>query len=142
MNNGTKTELINGLNEDLAAEWGTIGRYVYQSSMAFGLRGAELREILEQEISDEIGHARFLSDVIVDLGGDPTTNPRHFDKPADLKAMIELDLNMELQDVANYTKHSKMAEALALTELKVKLEEMAADESRHARDLRRLLKGL
>jgi bacterioferritin len=110
--------------------------------MAFGLRGAELREILEKEVSDEIGHAKLLSDVIVDLGGDPTTNPRSFDKPTDLKAMIELDLNMELQDVANYSKHAKMAEGLGLTGLKVKLEEMAADESRHARDLRPVLKGL
>jgi bacterioferritin len=49
---------------------------------------------------------------------------------------------MERQDVENYTKHSKMAEQLGNTELKVKLEEMAADESAHARDLHRILKGL
>jgi rubrerythrin len=35
-----------------------------------------------------------------------------------------------------------MAEELGLTELKVKLENMAADESRHARELNRILKGL
>jgi bacterioferritin len=138
----TKEQLIDGLNKDLAAEWGTIMRYTYQSSKAFGLRGAELREIFDQEIPDEIGHAKYLTDVIVDLGGDPTTSPREFDKPAELKSMIELDLSLELQDVDNYTKHSKLAEKLGLTELKVKLEEMAADESRHARDLRRILKGL
>ena len=56
--------------------------------------------------------------------------------------MVEQDLNMELQDVENYTRHSKMAEQLGLTELKVKLEEMAADESRHARELNRILRGL
>ena len=36
----TKEELIRGLNEDLAAEWGTIMRYTYQASKAIGLRGA------------------------------------------------------------------------------------------------------
>jgi bacterioferritin len=137
-----KGNLIQGLNEDLAAEWGTIIRYTYQSSLALGLRGAELREILAKEIPDEIGHATFLTDVIADLGGDPTTQPRSFERPRNLKAMVELDLQMELQDVQNYTEHSKMAEELGETELKVKLENMAADESRHARELLRILKGM
>ena len=51
-------------------------------------------------------------------------------------------MKMELGDVENYTRHAKLAEKLGLTELKVKLEEMAADESRHARELNRILKGL
>src|ERR1041384_1952014 len=138
----TRNNLIHGLNEDLAAEWGTIIRYTYQSSLAVGLRGAELREIFDKEIPDELGHAKFLTDVIVDLGGQPTTDPRSFAKPADLKAMLELDLSMELQDAQNYTEHAKLAEELGETELKVKLENMATDESRHARELRRLLKGM
>jgi len=44
---------------------------------------------------------------------------------------------MELNDVENYTAHSRMA-----AELGIKLEEMAADESRHARELHRILKGM
>jgi bacterioferritin len=138
----TKEQLINGLNEDLAAEWGTILRYTYQSSKALGLRGAELRDIFEKEIPDELGHAKYLTDVVADLGGDPTTQPKDFEKPDDLKGMVELDLRMELADVENYSRHAKMAEELDMTELKVKLEEMAADEAGHARDLRRILKGM
>src|SRR3954466_8261905 len=138
----SKEDLIRGLNEDLAAEWGTIMRYTFQSAKALGLRGAEFREILQREIPDEIGHATYLTDVISDLGGEPTTEPQRWDRIADLKPMVEQDLNMELQDVENYTRHSKMAEQLGLTELKVKLEEMAAAESRHARELNRILRGL
>jgi bacterioferritin len=138
----TKEELIRGLNEDLAAEWGTIMRYTYQASKAIGLRGAELREILEKEIPDEIGHAKYLTDVITDLGGEPEVRPKEFEKPADIKAMVELDLKMEEQDVKNYSRHAEMAEGLGLTGLKVKLEELAADEYGHARDLRRILRGL
>src|ERR1043166_8809415 len=125
--NGKNSELLRGLNEDLAAEWGTIMRYTYQASKATGLRGAELREIFAKEIPDELGHATYLSDVISDLGGEPTTQPRDWDKTTDLKAMLEQDLKMEQGDVENYTKHAKMAEELGLTELKVKLENMAAD---------------
>jgi rubrerythrin len=56
-----------------------------------------------------------------------------------LKEMLELDLQLELGDVESYTKHARLAEELDETELKVKL---AADEAGHARELRRLLRGL
>jgi bacterioferritin len=138
----SQEELIKGLNEDLAAELGTVIRYTYQSSKAMGFAGVELREILEDEIADELGHAAFLMDVIVDLGGEPTTVPMTFEKPDGLKAMLELDLKMEKQDVENYRAHAALAEELGLVELQIKLEEMAADEAGHARVLRRLLGGL
>ncbi|HWP92108.1 MAG TPA: ferritin-like domain-containing protein [Thermodesulfobacteriota bacterium] len=137
-----KGEFIRGLNEDLAAEWGTVIRYTYQASKSFGLIGAELREILQKEVQDELGHATFLTEVITDLGGEPTTTPKEFAKPEGLKAMLELDLEMELNDIENYKRRAKQAEELGEIELKVKLEEIAADEAGHARELRRLLKGL
>ncbi len=137
-----KDKLIQGLNHDLAAEWGTIMRYTYQSGKSFGIAGAEIREILNKEISDEIGHVKYLTDVIVDLGGEPTTEPDKFAKPENLKEMLELDLQMETQDVENYKNHAGMAEELGEVELKVKLEEIASDEKRHAREIRRILKGL
>lgn len=138
----SKEDLIAGLNEDLAAEWGTVIRYAYQSGKAFGLQGAELREMLEEEIEDELGHARFLTDVIVDLGGEPTTQPVEFARPDGLRPMLELDLELELQDIENYMAHADLAGELGLVELKIRLEEMAADEAGHARQLRRLLKGI
>ena len=137
-----KQELIQGLNEDLAAELGTVIRYTYQASKAFGFAGAELREVFQREAQDEIGHASFLMDVIVDLGGEPTTVPKEFAKPESLSGMLEVDVGMELEDVENYMKHAGLAEELGEVELKLKLEEMAADEAGHARELRRLLKGL
>ena len=138
----TKEALINGLNEDLAAELGTIIRYNYQASKAFGPGGAEVRELFQEELQDELGHASFLSDVIVDLGGEPTTTPDNFEKPGTLKEMLALDVEMEMQDVANYQKRAQQAEEIGNVELKVRLEEMAADEAYHARELRRLLKGM
>lgn len=138
----TKEDLIRGLNHDLAAEWGTIIRYTYQAGKAFGFAGLEFREMLEEEVEDELGHAAFLTDVIVDLGGEPTTTPMEFDKPDDLKSMIELDIKMELADVEHYMQHAELAGDLGEVDLKIKLEEMAADEAGHARELRRILKGL
>lgn len=137
-----KEDLIRGLNENLSAELGTIARYLYQSSKAFGPGGAEIRQLLTQEVPDELRHAEFLMDVIVDLGGEPTTTAQEFNKPERLEAMLEMDLGMEMQDVENYKRRAQLAEEIGLVELKVRLEEMAADEARHARELRRLLKGM
>ena len=138
----SKEDLIQGLIEDLAAEWGTVIRYTYQASKSFGVLGVELREMFKEEAQDEIGHAAFLTDVIIDLGGEPTTLPKEFAKADGLKNMLELDLEMELEDVKNYIKHARMAGDLGQIELQMKLEEMAADEADHARELRRILKGL
>lgn len=138
----TKADLIDGLNQDLAAELGTVIRYAYQASKSFGLLGVELRELFTEEIADELGHATFLMDVITDLGGEPTTSPKQFEKPGSIKEMLELDLAMERHDVAAYMQHAALAGDLGYVELQMKLEEMAADEAGHARELRRILKGL
>jgi len=141
--NGRAVEaLIEGLNEDLAGELGTIIRYNYQAGLADGLIGEQLREMFRSELKDELGHAAYLTDVIVDLGGEPTTDPTPFDKPESLAAMLQLDLELELADVERYTRHAQMAEELGEVELKLKLEDMAADESRHARRIERILRGL
>ena len=41
----SKEEVIQGLNEDLAAEWGTIIRYTHQAGHSFSLARVEVREI-------------------------------------------------------------------------------------------------
>lgn len=133
--------LINGLNKDLTGELGTIIRYTYQAGKAVGPLGEEVRELLQKEIPDELEHAAYLTDVIVDLGGEPVTTPADFEKSDDLKTMLEIDVQKEEEDVKRYTDHSYLAEEIGRTEIKVKLEEIAADEGRHAREIRRLLRG-
>jgi bacterioferritin len=138
----SKKQLIDKLNQDLSSEWGTILRYTYQASKVSGLQGLALRDFLRGEIQDELSHVFFLSDVIVDLGGEPTIVPKMFEKEDDLREMLKMDIAMELEDVVNYTEHSQLASELGEVELKLKLEEMAADEAGHARELGRILRGL
>lgn len=138
----SKAKLIQGLNEDLAHELGTVLRYTYQAGHCFGNFAMGVRAMLHEEAIEELGHATFLTDAIVDLGGEPTTVPSEFPKEKNLKAMLELDLKMEEADVARYTRHAELAGELGEVDLKLKLEEMAADEAGHARKLRRILRGL
>jgi bacterioferritin len=97
-----------------------------------------LGELLKEEAQDELGHATYLTDVISDLAGQPTTTPKPFDKPADLKGMLELNVKMETEDVADYMAHAELAGKPVPPELELKLEEMVADKAGHGRELRRL----
>jgi bacterioferritin len=138
----TKDKLVEGLNKDLAAELGTILRYLYQSSKATGFSGMELREMLSKEIGDELGHAQFLADKIVALGGEPVVEPLAFEKISDVRRMLELDIDLERKDIANYKRRAEEADEFGDIGLKVKLEEIAADETNHAEELERILRGL
>lgn len=63
------------MNEDLAAGLGTVIRYTFQAGHSFCDMGIERRELFEGERIDELGHASCLADIIVELGGVPTTTP-------------------------------------------------------------------
>ena len=52
--------LIDGLNQNLAGELGTIIRYINQAGHCEGPAGLELRRMFAEEIQDETGHAQFL----------------------------------------------------------------------------------
>lgn len=72
----------------------------------------------------------------------PTTPPLSFAKLRGIQAMLELDIKMEEENIADYMKHAGVAYELGMVELKMKLEEIAADEAGRARMLSRLVKGL
>lgn len=79
------------------------------------------------------GTRRLPTDVIIDLGTEPTTPPKESARPESFKAMQELDLNRGSKDVADYAQRATQGAELGEVELKVKLEEMAADEAGRSR---------
>jgi len=58
--------------------------------------------------------------------------------PAEIPEMIERDLTEEEHDIAQYKNLAALADESGDIELKLQLEEQAADESRHAECLRRM----
>jgi bacterioferritin len=98
--------------------------------------------MFQREVMDELGHASFLNDVIADLGGEPTTMPKHRRRPRVSGRCSNWTSRWSCRTLQTTRESERQAEALGEAELKVKLEEMAADEAGHARELRRLLKGL
>jgi bacterioferritin len=138
----SKKALIDGLNEDLANELGASILYLYQTSVATGWNGEELREFLAPEVTGEMTHAIFLAGKIAALGGTPTTVPKQHKSPKNVKDMLKFDLKLELEAIENYRIRAIQAEEAGEIGLKIKLEELIVDETAHAEQIQRILKGM
>lgn len=136
-----RKELIDGLNEDLANEYTAIISYLLYSRLVNGPLRIELSGFLEGEIADELEHAKFLSHKIVALGGTPTTEPAPVQLSTDNREMVELSLKAEKETIARYIRRVEQAEAAGEHGLKIELEDLIAEETRHKEDLERMLSG-
>lgn len=132
-------ELIDGLNVDLSNEYSATIMYTYNAAVVSGLYRQVLKPFFEGEITDETGHALYLSEKIKTLGGTPTTSPAPVKQLTDVKDMLKEALKAETDTVERYEERKKQAEALGLTELVVKLEDMITDETGHKEEIQRLL---
>src|SRR5688572_32394709 len=96
------SELIDGLNTDLAAEYQAVVMYRTYASLVSGPYRQELRSFFEGEIPDELGHAAFLADKIVALGGNPTVEVPSIHNTDDNRTMLENALQAELETIDRY----------------------------------------
>ncbi|GAA5416698.1 hypothetical protein Pryu01_01736 [Paraliobacillus ryukyuensis] len=140
MKNSELEELIEGLNVDLANEYAAAIMYTHNASVLEGLYRPLLKPFFEDEISDEMGHALYLSNKIKILGGSPTTTPAKVSQYTDPKDMLEDTLKAEEDTIERYQKRKEQAEKLGLTELTNHLDDMIDDETGHREEAMRLLK--
>lgn len=134
-----KQQLLDGLNQALNREVSTFLRYMLQAAAIRGAQWDAVRSMYLSEVGDEVGHAQYLANKIVMLGGTPTLRPDLTPPPIDPRRMLENDIEQEQVDVQAYSRLAQMAEQEGLFDLKLKMEEQAADEASHAEDMRRLL---
>ena len=132
--------LVQALNEDLAGEFGAILQYITYAAKVTGPYRPELRDFLLKEVPDEQGHAQFLANKIVALGGEPTTVPRPVPPAASNREMLAAVLEAERQARNDYTKRARQAEQFGDKGLQVMLENIVADETGHFEETERMLK--
>lgn len=132
-------ELLERLNDALNREVSTFLRYMRQGASIKGAEWEAARQMYLTEVADEVGHAQYLASKIVMLGGTPQLNPDLTPPPNDVRQMLENDIQMEQADVEGYMKLAELAEKDKLIDLKMKMEEQAADEASHAEEMQRLL---
>mgnify|MGYP002780479714 CR=1 FL=1 len=135
-----KQALVEGLNQDLAAEYQAIIMYRTYASLVTGPWRQELRAFFESEIPDELGHAAFLADKVVALGGTPVTQSAAVPSAGTARQMLENALAAEVDTIERYTRRIEQAEAAGEISIKVQLEDLIVDESSHRDDIRRMLK--
>lgn len=135
-----KDELIRHLNEDLANELAAIIQYITFSAQVTGPHRPPLVEFLLKEVPDEQGHAEFLANKIVALGGVPTTKPAAVAIGETTKELFEAALVAELKAVEGYKRRAEQAEEFGDRGLQVRLEDMISDETGHAEEIERILR--
>ena len=135
-----KQTLIDNLNQDLAGELGAIIQYLTYAAKATGPYRPQLSQFFLAEVADEQGHAQFLANKIVALGGEPTTVPRPVPPAASNREMLEAVMAAERRAIADYTERAAQADAFGDKGLAVQLEDMVRDESNHAEESERMLR--
>lgn len=136
-----KQTLIDHLNKDLVAELSAIIQYTTYAAKVTGPQQPQLSDYFLQEVPDEQGHAQFLANKIVALGGEPAVTPDPVPKASDNRAMLEAVLEAERKAIKNYGKRIEEAGEYGDTGLVVQLEDIVADETEHAEQTERILRG-
>jgi len=134
-----KSDLIEGLNEDLRGEFQAVIMYRLYASMVQGPYRQELRTFFANEIPEELLHAQLLADKISALGGTPSAVPAPVKVVTDAKAMLQVALEAEISTLARYVKRRKQAEAAGEYGLAAELDTVIADESKHRDELKQML---
>lgn len=137
---GGTAALIDALNGDLAREFAAIIQYVTYAAQVSGPYRPELAKFFLAEVPDETGHAQFLSNKIVALGGMPTKEAAHVAEVKTNRDMLEAVLASEEEAVRRYTQRARQAEEAGDKGLQVQLEDMVRDESEHRDEVARILR--
>ena len=135
-------QLIDGLNADLAGELAAVIQYTTYSAVASGVHRPHLVAFFQEEVVDELGHARFLADKITALGGTPTTRPDPVEIGDGNRELLEAVLEAETRAIANYAERLKQAEHVGDIGLRVQIEDIISDETTHREETHKMLKDL
>ncbi len=132
---GSRQELIDALNGDLAREYQAIIAYVVYSQV---LKGAEYMAIaaeLEKHAAEELSHALLISNQIDYLGGTPTVSPKPVKLSEDAREILRFDLENESETIRQYRQRVKQCEALNEYAIAEHIREILKDEQEHLIDL-------
>jgi bacterioferritin len=135
-----KQRLIDHLNDDLASEYAAVVQYTTYAAVVTGPYRPQLAAFFLAEVPDEQGHAQFLANKIVALGGTPTTTPKPVPQLKDNRELLEAVLEAERAAVKGYKQRAQEADEYGDKGLAVQLEDMVRDETEHMEETERILR--
>lgn len=131
-----KQKLIQKLNEDLSNELAAIIQYIAYAAQVTGPYRPQLASFFLQEVADEQGHAEFLANKVVALGGVPTTIAAPVARAETNRELLDA----ERKAIAGYIDRATQADQIGDVGLKVQLEDMVRDETAYAEETERILR--
>jgi len=90
------------LNQDLAREFQAVIAYVVYSQVLKGAAYMSIAKELEVHAGQELQHAITIAKQIDYLGGDPVTVPKPVKTSDKAEAMLQFDLDNEVETISNY----------------------------------------
>ena len=132
---GTRKDLIDRLNEDLAREYQAVIAYVVYSQVLKGAEYMSIAKELEVHASEELQHALTISKHIDYLGGMPTATAQPVKLSDDAKEMLRADLKNESDTIRAYRERVKQCEALSEYAIAEDIREILRQEQEHLIDL-------
>ncbi len=128
----SKQKIIEALNKDISDELAAIIQYMQHHYMAEGMESPSIIELFKKTSIDEMKHAERLAERVSYLGGEPTTTLSKVKKGGNLKKMIKDDLDSEHEAIKRYKDHIKLCEDSNDPVTRLMLEQILADEEKHA----------
>src|SRR5947199_345831 len=113
--NGSKEELIQGLQEDLAREYKAIIQYVIYSQKLTRAQYMDIAAELEKHAHEELDHALQISKQLDYFDAYPTHEPKPVQTSEDNEDMLWFDLDAEDETVRNYRQRIRRRRASAST---------------------------
>lgn len=139
---GKKKKMIDGLNGALSDEFAAVQLYTVASTLVTGPMQPGLAEYLAEEGPEELQHAKFLSEKIVAMGGQPEVVDRDVAiSPVTNRHIFEVVREKEAEAVATYTRLAQLAEDMGDRALQIQLEDILSDEQKHLEGTERILAG-
>jgi bacterioferritin len=139
MGTDQKAELLQGLRQDLQGEFQAVIMYRLYASLVQGPYRQELRAFFENEIPEELGHARILADKIAALGGEPPTQAAEVVVTRDAREMLEQALAAEIDTIDRYVQRRAQAEEAKEFGLAAQFDDIISDETNHRDELQQML---
>ena len=132
---GSVSELIDALNEDLAREYQAIIAYTVYSNVLTGAAYMNIAAELKVHAGEELQHAMILADQIDYLGGMPTATPKPVKLSKKAEEMLRFDLDNENETIRNYRIRVKQAEAVGHYALAEQIRQIITQEQDHQHSL-------
>jgi bacterioferritin len=132
-----RTDLIENLNTALSFELSAIIQYSQHSYLVTGPEREVFKDYFRDQAGEARGHAEYLGDKIVALGGIPTVEPGMIRQSTDLTEMLKQNLELEREAMQAYMAAWRSCDEQDLP-TKFWLEGQIAEEQRHIEELEKL----